>query len=124
MNKDLVLPFIKSFEDMPLDISLNKEAIVDSVNAVLLSDSPITDNVRRVENIGDASKCRLDKSSISPMAHFLKDFKETVGMLNTSRSGIEFAVEYLKALQDFAQKTNAEEPVVCEINELLVTLSK
>ena len=124
MNKDLVLLLVKSFENMPSDISRNKTAIVDSVNKVLLSDFPITDNIKKEGMIGDGPICRLEKPTISSMARFLKDFKDGSDTFESSQNGIKFAVENLNVLRDFAQKTNAEVVVVNEINELLETLSK
>ncbi len=53
------------------------------------------------------------------MGHFLECFDKNVAMVDSSQIGIEFAIEYVESLQDFAQKTNAEDIVISEINELL-----
>lgn len=124
MNKTLAPQLINLLKNASSDIFSNREAIVDYVNTVLRPETLITENVKKEGMIGDAPNCRLKKNSISTMARFLKFHKEAVGPLESNRIGIEFAVEYLKALQDFAQKTNAEETVVSDINELLEALNK
>ena len=117
MNKRHVSQLIESLKGIMQDKSDN---VINAVNNVLLPVPP-TKGVA-VTSIGEAPI--LDKSSICPMALFLKDFEDAVGTFDSSQIGIAFAVIYLEALQDFARKTNADASVVSEINELLETLNK
>ena len=117
MNKRHVSQLIESLKGIMQDKSDN---VINAVNNVLLPVPPAKGIA--VTPIGAAPI--LDKSSICPMALFLENFRETVGKLDYSQIGFALAVEYLEALQDFARKTNADESVVSEINELLETLNK
>lgn len=118
MNKEALLQLIKSVKGNPQEIC-NKN-IAEAVDNVLWPTLSIKGYVEHP--LGKA--LAFDKSSGSSMDNFLKDFKVTVGMKDSSRIGIEFAIEYAKALQDFAQKINAKEDVVREIDELLEALNK
>ena len=118
MNKEALLQLIKSVKDNPQEIC-NKN-IAEAVDNVLLPTLSINGYIEHP--LGKT--LTFDKPSIGSMDSFLKDFKVAVGMKDSSQIGIEFAIEYAKALQDFAQKTNAKEDVVREIDELLEALNK
>lgn len=120
MNKDIVILTVNLLKNIPSDLSGKKETIIDLLNYTLLSDIPITDYVERP--IGKAPV--LDKCSISSMARFLQDFRNVIGEFDSSQTGMMFAIEYVNALQNFAEETKAEEVIVGEIKELLKTLKK
>ena len=123
MDKEHLSQLVNLLKDRSQD-TFSNNAVVISVNDVLLSGTPITDYVTILDGAIDVPKCSLDKSSIGPMARFLKDFKESGDPLDNSLFGIDFAVKYLETLQSFAQKRNAERTVVSEINGLLEALRK
>lgn len=112
MNKEYLLQLIKLLKDKPQDIS--NDDIVESLKIILLPSPSIKGSVKHSwGNTPILNKC------ISPMGHFLECFDKNVAMVDSSQIGIEFAIEYVESLQDFAQKTNAEDIVISEINELL-----
>lgn len=118
MNEKALLQLIKSVKDIPQGVC-NKN-IAEAVDNVLLPTVSINGYIEHP--LGKT--LTFDKPSDSSMDNFIRNFKATVGMKDSSRIGIEFAIEYTKALQDFAQKINAKEDVVREIDELLEALNK
>ena len=122
MNKRLVSQLLKTIEGLPLETSHN--VIIESVNDILLSPPPITNYIeKKDEKVGDLPSGKFLRNS-SPMGRFLRDFKADVDTLDSRKTGVKFAVEYIESLQKFAKKIDVEEVVVSEIDELLKELSK
>lgn len=120
MDKDLATQLIKLLREETSVV--DNEAIEGSVNHILWPPTLVTEYVEMKDEVPDRPS-KLKESTV-PMVCFLKKFKETVGTLDSSRIGIDFAVEYLESLRDFAVETDAEEAVISEINELLALISE
>jgi hypothetical protein len=97
--------------------------VMELVNEVLLSDYPITNNIEHVGEAGE-DKAKITRKEICPAQDFLKKAKEEFGEPNSNNAGMDFAVEYLNFLRNYAKKEKAEETITHDIEELLKTFER